>query len=155
MKKQDLLEECAICGSKNIRKLTDQSLDVSFKTASKVKKFTLSGLSFEKCLDCEEIYFSWEDIEIKEQKLNEALESGRKKKGLLTAQEIKEIRATLGYSQDQLDKLLGFGARSFARWETYRADQSKAADLLLRALKSGGDSLLKIIISEQKTKDAA
>ena len=56
---------------------------------------------------------------------------------------------------DQLDKLLGFGARSFARWETYRADQSKAADLLLRALKSGGDPLLKTIIEEQQIKDIA
>lgn len=149
------MNTCATCGSENIKKLTNQNLDVSFKTSSKVKKFTLSGLSFEKCLDCGEIYFSLEDIEIKEQKLNEFLVNERKKKGLLTAQEIKEIRASLGYSQDQLDKLLGFGARSFARWETYRADQSKAADLLLRALKSGGKPLLETIINEQTTKDAA
>jgi len=149
------MNACATCGSENIKKLTKQDLEVSFKTATKVKKFNLSGLSFEKCLDCGEIYFSLEDIEIKEQKLNEILVNERKKKGLLTAQEIKDIRASLGYSQDQLDKLLGFGARSFARWETYRADQSKAADLLLRALKSGGEPLLKTIIEEQKIKDVA
>ena len=149
------MNNCSICGLENIKNMINQDLEVSFKTASKLKKFTLSGLSFEKCLDCGEIYFSFEDIEIKEQKLNEVLINERKKKGLLTAQEIKEIRASLGYSQDQLDKLLGFGARSFARWETYRADQSKAADLLLRALKSGGNPLLKTIIEEQKIKDDA
>lgn len=149
------MNTCAECGSENIKKLKNQDLEVSFKTSSKVKKIMLSGLSFEKCFNCGEIYFSSEDIEIKEQKLNEVLINERKNKGLLTAQEIKEIRASLGYSQDQLDKLLGFGARSFARWETYRADQSKAADLLLRALKSGGESLLKTIIKEQNTKDVA
>jgi putative zinc finger/helix-turn-helix YgiT family protein len=155
MKDQDLLKECAICGSKNMKRLENQPDRTPFKMSNKIKWLELEGMSFEKCLDCGEIYYSPEDLELLDKKRTEALESGRKKKGLLTAQEIKEIRATLGYSQDQLDKLLGFGARSFARWETYRADQSKAADLLLRALKSGGDSLLKTIISEQKTKDAA
>ncbi len=146
------MKTCAVCGSENIKKLINQNLDVSFKTSGKVKQFQLSGLSFEKCLNCGEIYFSFQDIDIKEQKLNEKLIAERKKKGLLTALEIKEIRKKLGYSQDELDKLLGFGARSFARWETYRTDQSRAADLLLRALKRGGKKLLKAIISEQKTK---
>ena len=65
------MNTCATCGLENIKKLINQDLEVSFKTATKVKKFNLSGLSFEKCLDCGEIYFSPEDIEIKEQKLNE------------------------------------------------------------------------------------
>jgi len=60
------MNTCATCGSENIKKLTNQDLEVSFKTATKVKKFNLSGLSFEKCFDCEEIYLSLEDIEIKE-----------------------------------------------------------------------------------------
>lgn len=149
------MNTCAVCGSENIGKFKNQSLEVSFKTATKIKKITLSGLSYEKCFDCGEIYFSAQDIELKEQKLKEVLVAERKKKGLLTAQEIKEIRAALGYSQDQLDKLLGFGARSFARWETYKADQSKAADLLLRALKTGGKKLLNKIIDEQKIKKVA
>ncbi len=149
------MNTCATCNSENIKKLTKQNLEVSFKTATKVKKYTLSGLSFERCLDCGEIYFSMDDIEIKEQKLNEILVNERRKKGLLTAQEIKEIRAMLGYSQDRLDKLLGFGARSFARWETYKADQSQAADLLLRALKNGGKELLNKIIEDRQTKRVA
>lgn len=151
------MKTCAECGSENIKRLTNQELEVSYKTSSKVKRFKLSGLSFEKCDDCGEIYFSTEDIETKEQKLNERLVQDRKKKGLLTAPEIKEIRNNLGYSQDDLDKLLGFGARSFARWETYRADQSRAADLLLRALKRGGKPLLEALILDQnaKKKEAA
>ena len=76
------MNTCSTCGSENIKNLINQDLEVSFKTTSKVKKFTLSGLSFEKCLDCGEIYFSLEDIEIKEQKLNEILISERQKKGL-------------------------------------------------------------------------
>lgn len=148
--KRYIMKTCAVCGSEKIKRLIKQELDVSFKTSSKLKQFKLSGLSFEKCTDCGEIYFSPEDIETKEQKLNQKLIKERRKKGLLTAPEIKEIRKSLGYSQEELDKLLGFGARSFARWETYRADQSRAADLLLRALKNGGKKLLKVLISEQK-----
>ena len=146
------LEYCAQCGSEKIERLTNQTRKVPFKTATKVKWFELTGLSFEKCINCGEEYLSPEDIDDEEKKLNAILENERKKKGLLTAPEIKEIRKTLGYSQDELDKLLGFGARSFARWETYRADQSKAADLLLRALKSGGKKLLKSIITQQNPK---
>ncbi|OGH99909.1 MAG: hypothetical protein A2Y25_05455 [Candidatus Melainabacteria bacterium GWF2_37_15] len=151
------LEQCAQCGSDKIQRFENQTRKIPFRTATKVKWFELSGLSYEKCLDCGEEYLSPEDIAIENQKLNEVLQKERMKKGLLTASEIKEIRKELGYSQDELDKLLGFGARSFARWETYRADQSRAADLLLRALKRGGKKLLKEIISEQKAekKDAA
>ena len=145
------MKTCAVCGFENIKRLSNQNLEVSFKTSNKVKRFQLSGLSFEKCSDCGEIYFSPDDIKIKEQELNKKLIEERKKKGLLTAPEIKEIRKSLGYSQNELDRLLGFGARSFARWETYRTDQSRAADLLLRALKRGGKKLLKALISEQKT----
>lgn len=145
------LERCAVCGSDKMERLENQNHKVPFKMASKLKWFELSGLSFEKCHSCGEIYYSPDDIDLKEQKLNEALEENRRKKGLLTAKEIKEIRESLGYSQDKLDKILGFGARSFARWETYRADQSRAADLLLRALKNGGKKLLNSLIDEHKS----
>ena len=148
------LTEC-ICGSKNIVREENQNDVMKFRTANKTKNIHLSGLSWTKCLDCGEIYFNPQECEIYDQKINETLANERRKKGLLTGEEIKEIRESLGYSQDKLDKFLGLGAKSFARWETYRAEQTRAADLLLRAIKKGGKEFLESLINEQKPKNKA
>jgi putative zinc finger/helix-turn-helix YgiT family protein len=148
------LEQCAVCGSLNMTRIKNAEIEAPFRTATKIKKIKLTGVSFDKCLDCGEEYLNAFDCELHDQKLREALEAERKRKNLLTADEIKEIRESLGYSQTQLEKLLGFGSKSFARWETYRADQSKAADLLLRAIKQGGKKLLQSLIDDQKPKAA-
>lgn len=144
------LERCVICGAYNIERIENQTKTIKFKTASRIKTIILTGINFSVCKSCGEIYYNAKDSKLYDKKLMESLEEMRKDKGLLTAQEIKEIREELGYTQDQLDKLLGFGAKSFARWETYKADQSKAADLLLRALKSGGNKFLNSLLSEQE-----
>lgn len=143
------LDECAVCGSKNIKRLENQPDRTPFKTSNKIKWLELEGMSFDKCLDCGEIYYSPEDLELLDKKRTEALEADRKKKGLLTAVEIKEIRENLGYSQTELERLLGFGNKSFARWETYKLDQSRAADCLLRALRKYGKNLLSELIKKQ------
>jgi len=146
------LTQCAICGSNNIKRLENQQDRTPFKTSGKVKWLTLEGISFDKCLDCGEIYYNPQDLELLKVKTKETMEENRVKKGLLTAQEIKEIRESLGISQVELEKLLGFGAKSFARWETYKADPSRAADLLLRAIKKGGRTFLDSLVSEQQLK---
>lgn len=151
------IEQCAICGSENIKRLENQTQTVEFRVGNKTKKFTLDGISYDKCQDCGEEYLNPDDARIEFGKLRQALAQDRKKKGLLTAEEIKEIRESLGFSQAQFEKILGLGAKSFARWETYRTDQSRAADLLLRAIKKGGKEFLKSLLDEQniKKKDAA
>ena len=86
-----------MCGSENIIRLKNQKDTTPFKTANKVKWLELEGISFDKCADCGEIYYSPEDLELLDIKRAEALECQRKQKGLLTAEEIKEIRENLGY----------------------------------------------------------
>jgi len=149
---KSFLDQCAVCGSENMVRYENQEIEIPFRTANKIKNIKLIGMSYDKCQDCGEEYLSPEDCKLQDQKLTEALEQNRRKRGLLTGQEIKEIRETLDYSQNQLERLLGFGAKSFARWETYRADQSRAADLLLRAIKNGGKAFLDSLISEQQSK---
>jgi HTH-type transcriptional regulator / antitoxin MqsA len=149
------LAECSVCGAKSVVRLKKQTLSVPFRTTNKIKTFNLSNLSFEKCSSCGEIYFSCEDSETYEKELNEALVLERQKNGLLTGSEIKEIRENLGYSQAQFEKLLGLGSKSFARWETYRTDQSKSTDLLLRAIKKGGKDFLEELLLEKNYKKAA
>ena len=54
--------------------------------------------------------------------------------GLLTSQEIKKIRKSLGFTQEVLGELLGGGEKSFARYENGHVTQSRAMDNLLRIL---------------------
>lgn len=52
--------------------------------------------------------------------------------GLLTADEIREGRASLGLTQAQLAGLLGCAAESLSRWENGAILQSRSYDRLLR-----------------------
>ena len=144
------MKTCAICGSNDIIRQENQQDTVEFKVGNKKKPLNLTGLSWSKCQNCGECYLNPQDCKIESHKILEALKEDRIKRGLLTAEEIKEIRESLGYTQDQLDKLLGLGSKSFARWETYKVDQSKSADLLLRAIKKGGKDFLIELINERK-----
>jgi len=143
-------KQCVTCGSTDIKRFENQTEKMEFKVGNKIKKFLLTGLSYSKCQKCGEGYLNPQDGHIETQKLLEALAEDRRKRGLLTAEEIKEIRDELGYTQDQLDKLLGLGKKSFARWETYKVDQSRSADLLLRAIKKGGKDFLISLVNERK-----
>jgi HTH-type transcriptional regulator/antitoxin MqsA len=54
--------------------------------------------------------------------------------GLLTGEEIREIRKKVGFTQEQMSEILGGGLKSFARYEAGKICQSKAMDNLLRIL---------------------
>ena len=61
------------------------------------------------------------------------LEAYRKAAGLLTGEEIRKIRTSLGLSQKEFSLLLGLGEISIARFETKLA-QSKTIDNLIRSV---------------------
>ena len=54
--------------------------------------------------------------------------------GLLSPQEIRAIRDHLGYTQAQLEQVLGVGRKTVVRWEKGTVRQSRLADRFLRAL---------------------
>lgn len=60
----------------------------------------------------------------------------RKVDGLLTADEIRNIRKRLNLSQEEMAEILGGGLKSFARYETGQVCQSRGMDNLLRILDS-------------------
>jgi len=55
--------------------------------------------------------------------------------GLLTSDDIKQVREKFGLSQRKLARILGVAERSIAKYELGIVAQSKAMDNLLRALK--------------------
>ena len=56
------------------------------------------------------------------------------KRGLLSKEEIKFIRTTLDLSQKALAKLLGLSYQTILMWEKDKAEITKTADHLLRAI---------------------
>ncbi len=64
----------------------------------------------------------------------EATELCRAKKGYLSGKQIKAVRERAGYSQEELERLIKAGPKSFTRWEKGTALQKGPTDVLLRIL---------------------
>jgi len=85
-----------------------------------------------KCPGCGEIVLR--SLEAK--RLHEdAIAIYRKKRGLLSADEIRAIRERFGLTQADLSRLLRLGANSVSRWESGRNVQTAAMDMLLRLIR--------------------
>jgi putative zinc finger/helix-turn-helix YgiT family protein len=63
--------------------------------------------------------------------------------GLLSPQEIKDMRSSLKLSQQQMSELLQAGEKSFTRWESGRSRPSRMVNVLLRLIYEG-----KVFISD-------
>jgi DNA-binding transcriptional regulator YiaG len=57
--------------------------------------------------------------------------------GLLSPEEIKELRVRLDLTQEEMSRLLQLGAKSYTRWESGRARPSRSLNILLCALRDG------------------
>ena len=79
----------------------------------------------------------------------------RKVDGLLTGQQIKEIRARLGLTQEQLADLIGGGLKSVARYESGQVCQSRGMDNLLRILDAYPETLRIIQRKERPVQESA
>ena len=66
---------------------------------------------------------------------------GRKKHGLLSADEIRALRERFGLTQSELARLLHVGANTISRWESGRNVQTDAMEMLLRLLRDLPGSL--------------
>lgn len=84
-----------------------------------------------KCPACEEAIVDKNTLKTTEKTIRDF---HRKVDDLLTSGEIKEIRTSLGFTQEAMGALLGGGEKSFARYETGQVTQSRAMDNLLRIL---------------------
>lgn len=59
-------------------------------------------------------------------------------RGLLTPQQIKQLRQELKFSREAFAELTGFGTASIKRWENASLVQNQSADCFLRLLKLPG-----------------
>lgn len=68
----------------------------------------------------------------------------RRGEGMFTSDEIRVIRESLGFSQDDFGVLLGGGKKAFARYENGRVMQARSMDNLLRVLKAYPQALTEL-----------
>lgn len=91
-----------------------------------------------RCPRCGEVLLRFQDSK----RLGEdAIAIYRKKHGLLSADEIRAIRARFDLTQAHLTRLLHLGANTISRWESGRNVQTEAMDILLRLIRDLPQSL--------------
>lgn len=93
------------------------------------------------CDLAEEFYVDEELLERNNVLLKDAY---RKQVGLLTSSEIKAIRAQYGISQKDLTLLLGWGAKTITRYESYQV-QDRAHDTILKKIKEDPEWFLSLL----------
>lgn len=54
--------------------------------------------------------------------------------GLLSAEELRRVRGKYGFTQREMEDLLGTGPKTWVRWERGKVPQSKVADTLIRQI---------------------
>lgn len=83
------------------------------------------------CTSCGEVLLTPQQADDAQRRAAAVL---RKEEGLLSPDEVRAIRARLGLTQVELEKLLGVGPKTVVRWERGTVFQSPPVDRLLRVL---------------------
>ena len=117
---------CPVCGKGPLKKEV-----IEEKFAYKGETITIPDYVISKCDLCNETIVDKGTLKSSAKLLKNFK---CKVDGLLTGEEIREIRRKLGFTQEQMSEILGGGLKSFARYETGQICQSKAMDNLLRIL---------------------
>jgi HTH-type transcriptional regulator / antitoxin MqsA len=84
------------------------------------------------CVKCGEMVLSLQNVGRLQR---DAVRQFKEAKGLLTAEEIKAVRLSLGLSQAAFEQLLGTGPKTVIRWEKGAVLQSATADRLMRLIR--------------------
>lgn len=134
--------KCPICGSGT---LTKKNIEEVF--GYKGETFTIKDYVVHECSVCEESIVDKKTLKDTEVIL---IEFRRKVDNLLTPKEIREIRTSLGYTQEKFGEILGGGKKAFARYENGTITQSRAMDNQLKMLKYNPENLAVIEENSQQ-----
>ena len=107
-----------------------------FETTTEIRKAVVKGVNVEfeaikaYCPKCGDPLFLYEAERVNQIR---CFDEYKRKKGLLTSEEIIEIRKKYGLSQSELAKKIMVGSKNIARYEAGKI-QDKSIDLLIRIL---------------------
>lgn len=138
------MKKCPECNHE-LKRIENGTLQTKHKTSNGCKDILVENLSYSKCDYCNEIFYNPDDLDNYEIQFEKALEKERKSENLLTAREIKAIRKKYNLTQLQLELLLKIGPKNVAKWETYKSNQSKTIDKLLRNMNDDYCFFLKML----------
>lgn len=138
------MKKCPECNHE-LKRIENGTLQTKHKTSNGCKDILVENISYSKCDYCNEIFYNPDDLDNYEIQLEKALEKERKSENLLTAKEIKAIRKKYNLTQLQLELLLKIGPKNVAKWETYKSNQSKTIDKLLRNMNDDYCFFLKML----------
>ncbi|MGI5939304.1 MAG: type II TA system antitoxin MqsA family protein [Thermoleophilia bacterium] len=130
-------KKCAECGGVVVSSTASLPFDVRGET------LRVDGIEHGLCTDCGEVYLSLEAAEVLQSK---AIRASKAAKGLLSPEEIRELRRSLALSQAAFEDLLGVGAKTVVRWEKGTVFQSATADRMMRLIRLFPD-LTSILVS--------
>lgn len=135
------MKNCPVCGSDHLVEVVrPEEFRYQGHTA------TIEDYRSFECQNCGEAFPDQESVDRSEPILRDL---HRQAERLLTSSEIRAIRLSLGFSQDDFGLLLGGGKKAFARYETGKVTQARAMDNLLRAVKFRPD-ILSVFESETR-----
>lgn len=98
---------------------------------------------------CEETDCLSEDMKVLGVNDTAMKDAYRKQKGLMTSTEIKDLRKQYQISQAELAALLGWGAKTITRYESYQV-QDAAHDNILRRLQQDPQWFMELLAKRQK-----
>ena len=84
------------------------------------------------CCRCGELFLDLSAVEVIQK---EAVRHSKQARGLLTPEEIRDLRRSLGMSQAAFEQLLGTGPKTVVRWEGGTVFQTATADRLMRVIR--------------------
>ena len=117
---------CPICGQQT---LEDQSGTFVMAVPSGIPggDIRITDANWQSCSSCAE--------QIIPDDLGKAFEQLRyQRSGLLSPQQIRQVRARTGLSAVEMAQIIGAGDKSYTRWENGRSVQNKATDTLIRLI---------------------
>ncbi len=118
-------ERCVECGESDVREVT---VDLRIEHNGHFRTIPDRRMH---CCSCGTV--SYRGDQIAEHELARA-GAIREIDGLLSAEELRQIRTRYRLRQTDLEKMLSIGPKTWTRWERGKVPQSKAADTLIRLL---------------------
>jgi len=128
--------KCSICGKEA---LDNRRGKYSFDPPPNIPggAIVIDNAQWEECTACGERIASIE--------LEEALERERYRRlGLLTPEEILQIRKRVGLTQTEMAEILDVGEKTYARWEAGHSLQNMSSDNLIRIFYQDADQFLRM-----------
>jgi putative zinc finger/helix-turn-helix YgiT family protein len=116
---------CPICGEGHLRE--EQGDFTATLHDGEAADLVVPGITWFHCDSCGE--------DILDETAEAAISSARRRAlGILSADELKQLRSRLGKSQSAMSELLGIGEKTYCRWESGGHFQTEAFDRYLRLL---------------------